>query len=238
MHQRFFALRAHGDVAKFEYEDGIVRSAASGLLTEESGIDHVVADVATETALHGASEFAKSSWDASLLISSATPDEPGIAEVPDLVADVAMVTESWPARVLTAGGLDSTWHGTTVPATKTSFVFRRAAGIDAASFEEWIQNELVDTVNNVGTRGSRAILTRDDGDFDDRAIVSMWFAQGDDLYNATATEIFSPFAGSSLIDADSLQLFTSVEHRLDPNPNAWSMPTGPLMPVRETPDDN
>lgn len=237
MHHHFFTLQSHLDVTKFEFEDGVIRNAAASLLREESTIRHILADLPTERAfpLDGDIDFPK--WDGSILISSAEPDDVDPTLLAELLIDVAAVVENRSVTVIDGSDLEAKWVGTATPGPKISFVTEPGSGIDGPSFAAWMRDMLDDVAANypgIGCRGIGPIDIAPSTSAD--AILSFWFPDSGLLDTALAERFYDPIVNAGLVEAGSVRAWSTVEHRLAPNPNAWDMPTGRLMP--EPPADD
>lgn len=238
MHHHLFTLRSHSDIAKFELEDGVVRSAAAGLLAEESTISQLLVDMSTERTLALMSDVRTPQWESCVIVSSTDEGDADADVLSELVVDVAMVIDHWPVMLIEVSDLDGSWVGSATPGPKVSFVVRRSSGIDSASFNGWMRDTLSDALAKSPGIGARAIAPLDaDGEAPRDSILSFWFPDEAALNDAVTNQLFASLLGAELIDADSIRSWSTVEHRLTPNPNAWSMPTGRLMPEREIDED-
>ncbi len=238
MHNHLFTLRSHSDIAKFELEDGVVRTAAASLLAEESTIRHILVDVSTERTLALMAEVHTPQWESSVLVSCADEGDADADVLGELVVDVASIIDHWPVLMIEVSDLDSSWVGSATPGPKVSFVVRRSSGIDSASFNGWLRDTLSDALAKSPGIGARSLAPLDtDGQPSRDSILSFWFPNEAALNDAVSKQLFAPLLSAELIEADSIRLWSTVEHRLTPNPNAWAMPTGPLLPVRETDED-
>ncbi len=239
MHNHLFTLRSHSDIAKFELEDGVVRSAAASLLADESTIRHLLIDMSTERTLALMSEVRTPQWESSVLISSTDEGDADANVLGDLVVDVASIIDHWPVMTIEVSDLEGSWVGSATPGPKVSFVVRRSSGIDSASFNAWLRDTLSDALAKSPGMGARALapLDTDDQAAPRDSILSFWFRNEAALNDAVSNQLFAQLLSAELIEADSIRLWSTVEHRLTPNPNAWAMPTGPLMPEREIDED-
>lgn len=240
MHHHLFTLKPHSDVAKFEFEDGVIRHAAAELLANESTIRNLLVDIATERALALNDSIRSPEWEASLLIGSDTIDDISVDRILELTADVASLVHHQPATLIDVSDLETTWVGSATPGAKVSFALRSASGIDTASFAAWMRDALDDAVTKSPGIGCRAIAPIQEAvaGSPNEAILSFWFTDEASLNSAVADQLFNPILGAELVEPGSIRTWSAVEHRLAPNPNAWAMPTGPLMPVREAPDND
>ena len=234
MPHTLFTLAAHSDVAKFELEDGVIRVAGSEILRNESTITRLLIDVPTERTTQFSVDTLAADWDAMMVISadSATDSRPENAEA--LVAESAIISGQWDVTVVELRDIDEEWVGTATPGSKVSFILTRGAGIDPASFDDWLTSamrDLADRMDNGGSRIVTPIRSAGNAPFD--AIASFWFPSEDDLGAAVDGQLFASILASHLVDEGSVRAMSTVEHRRQPNPNAWAMPDGPLMPVRE-----
>jgi|GEM_PF-2644244 len=234
MPHTLFTLAAHADVAKFELEDGVIRVAGGEILRNESTITRLLIDVPTERTTQFSVETFASDWDAMLLISaeSTADSRPENADV--LLAESAVISGKYDVTVLELRDIDKEWVGTATPGSKVSFILTCSAGVDSASFDDWLMSatsDLADQNDDGGARIITPVRSANDPPFD--AILSFWFSTQDDLDAAVEEQRFGSILASHLVETGSTRAMSSVEHRRQPNPNAWTMPDGPLMPVPE-----
>ena len=207
------------------------------MLAEESDLVQITVDVCTErpAGLPVAAEPVE--WDASIVVSSASAIDIDSTEVDDLLVDSAMVSGRWNASVFEIADLAESWPGTATPAKKVSFVLEPANGTAHATFETWLENDLQEaTQRSADPVGARAIVPVN-GSTDQPTVVSYWFPTNAVLEGWVRDGLFDSLVESALVERSSIRTYMSVEHRLVPNPNAWSMPTEPLL-VRRTGDDD
>jgi len=234
MQHSFFALHRHPEVSKLEFEDCVLRQTAPALLSKECDISQVMVDVCTERPPALPVEALPVDWDASIVISAASADGSPSTQINALLADCAVISGQWRVSLLEVADLSEAWTGTATPGHKLSFVMEPGSGIDPASFETWLRNDLFDAVRLEKREvGARAILPAPDAEVG-RAVVSYWFSDTTSRDAAISGHLFDSVLGSTLINRDSLATFMSVEHRLSPNPNTWSMPSEPLLAARKT----
>ncbi len=234
MPHTLFTLAAHSDVAKFELEDGVVRSAAGAILRNESTITRLLIDVPTERTLQFSVDTLAPEWDATMLLTAGSAADCLPANIDELVVDTAVINGHWDAAVLELRDIDKDWIGTATPGSKISFVLRRSAGVDPASFDGWLSAAATDLAERMDDGGARIVTPvrgSDDAPFD--SIASFWFSREDGLAAAIDAQLFASILASHLVDDGSVRAMSSVEHRRHPNPNAWEMPDGPLLPVPE-----
>jgi len=237
VHHSVVVLAAHPDVAKFEFEDGVVRDAVATLLADESTIERVLVDLATERALALSDATEPAQWDGSILVSATDSKDVDLGSIGELVGSVASVVSTWSALVTEVSDLGSTWVGSPTPGPKVSFVLGRGQGVDSESFHSSLVDVLSEAADKMPEIGCRAITSAPNSN-STSAVASLWFPTEESLNDAVASQLFSPIMTSHLFDAAGARTLTTIEHRLSPNPNAWSMPTEPLMPVRESADDS
>ncbi len=234
MPHTLFTLAAHSDVAKFELEDGVVRSAGGAILRNESTITRLLVDVPTERTFQFSVDTLAPEWDATMLISADSTDDCIPADADALFVDSAVVTGRWDVTVVELRDIEKDWVGTATPGPKISFVLTRSAGVDSAGFDGWLSGAATDLAERMDDGGAR-IITPMRGStgtpFD--AVASFWFASEDGLAAAIKAQLFSSLLTSHLVDDGSVRAMPSVEHRRQPNPNAWEMPDGPLLAVPE-----
>jgi hypothetical protein len=235
MHHAFYALAAHVDIDKFELEDGVVRRASRELLLEESTISRVLVDIPTERPLSLDIETHVPEWDVSLIITAESSEQSAPHNFAELIIDVASVIGQRAVSTIEVSELSSSWIGSATPGPKISFLLNRSAGVDAGSYDGWLRDALNDCIAKVDDVGCRAFapLRKNEVDAGFDTIASFWFPSVEALESAVGEHVFNPLLTSHLVDNDAIRAMSSVEHRLTPNPNTWSMPTGPLMPVAE-----
>lgn len=234
MEHAFFALAAHSDVAKLELEDGIVRGAASAILRDQSTIARIVVDVPTERSRQLSVETLATSWDAVMIISAEDPADCVPPNVDELLVDVATVSGQWNVTISELRDIEKDWVGAVTPGQKVSFVLQRSAGVDPASFDGWLSAAGQDCAERMDDGGCRvATPSRGTGDAPFDSVISFWFPTEQAFDDAIDSQLFASILTSHLVDNGSIQALWSVEHRRLPNPNAWEMPDGPLMPVPE-----
>lgn len=239
MHHAFYALTAHVDVAKFELEDGIIRVAGASILRHESSISRILVDVPMERRLVLDVPTVKPGWDAIVIISANMPPDCLREDLAPLVLDVATVGPPIMVSVVDVLDVPEPWIGSATPGPKVSLVLRRSAGVDMKSYDLWLHEAVEDCASRIDRGGCRAITPKRDDDRDARfdTIASFWFPTEEALTDALAAQALAPLTSSHLIDAATIGTMSSTEHRLTPNPNAWKMPDGPLMPVVEDVDE-
>lgn len=234
MHYLFLALQAHSDVSKIEFEDGVVRQAGAALVAEESTIQRVVIDVTTERTLALEDVGVPSTWTGTVLITSESVDDLDAAAIAELVVDVGSVVDSWSATSSSVTDLDESWHGTVTPGPKVSFVLTPGAGVSQQHFFDVLETQLLEVQPELPGVGCRVVgATEQSGQRG--GVASFWFPSEASLNEAAHNSVFSPVVTAEVVDQQHTQILMSVEHRLTPNPNAWALPTEPLMPVRDNP---
>ena len=235
MPHTLFTLAAHSDVAKFELEDGVVRSASGAILRNESTITRLLIDVPTERTLQFSVDTLTPEWDATLLISAGSAEDCIPVDADELLVDTAVITGRWDVTVVELRDIDKDWIGTATPGSKISFVLTRSAGVDSAGFDGWLSGAATDLAERMDDGGARIITpvrgSANAAPFD--AIASFWFASEDGLAEAIESQLFASILASHLVDDGSVRAKPSVEHRRQPNPNAWEMPDGPLLAIPE-----
>lgn len=236
MHHLFVALRCHSDIAKFEFEDGVVRQAGAALLAEESTISVVEIDIATERTLALDNVGQPSEWAGTMTISSESPDDVNAEMIAELVAEVAVVDQAWTASSTQLADLDGQWAGTVTPGLKVSLVVTPAAGMPQTLFHQSLEAKLTEVHAELPDVG-HALISASEDSGQHYGVASFSFPSEAALNAAAQAEAFSPILAADLVDPQNVQILMAVEHRLTPNPNAWAMPTEPLMPIRDDPSE-
>ena len=235
MPHALFTLKSHSDIEKFELEDSVVRGAARALLRTESTITRLLIDIRTERDAPLQVDTRSPGWDAALVISADDHHDAFPESMDELVVDAASVQGRWEVSIKEIRDIGKEWVGASTPGAKISFVLTRSAGIDAASFDQWLDDVANEIAAQMVDGGARCItlVDRELLDAPCDTIVSFWFPTDSALESATEERLFASVLSSHLVDEDSILVQQSVEHRNYPNPNAWEMPDGPLMPVPE-----
>jgi len=225
MYDGFYALAAHNDIAKFELEDGLVRGAAVELLSRRSSIRQIVVDLPRARSVDLGISSRPAGFDASMRITAESEDDAHPAVLADLVLDVANIVGTWSVANHETSELPKVWIGTATPGAKLMFLFNRAAGIDITSYDTWLQDAIASCdsrLDGVGVSYFSPLTAFQQGD-DFDTIAEFSFTTEDALDAAIEDRALSPLLGSELLDPDSVRVRVTVEHRLVPNENAWTV---------------
>ena len=232
---RFHALTCHPDVTRFEIEDGLVRTATASLLSQETTISSVIADVE----IHAHSGFdAKSNVDiasiaqynSSLLISSTDEAATSPEHLAELVAEVAVVGSSWRVSITELSELEKPWIGAATPGPKITVFANPDSAVDSPQYRSDIEELAGEVCAAIGDVGSR-ISYIDDGSAPFTTAISFWFASPRSAEAAVESGEFERMYDSALLESDSILFVESIEHRIIPNPNTWATTTGVEPPV-------
>lgn len=225
MYDAFYALAGHGDIARLELEDGLVRGAAVELLSRRSSIRQIVVDLPRARSVDLGVSSRPAGFDASMRITAEREADAHPDVLADLVLDVASVVGTWSLANHESSELPKEWIGTATPGAKLMFLFNRAAGIDITSYDTWLQDAIASCQSRLDGAGvsyfSPLTAFQHGDDFDTMAEFS--FATEDALDAAIEDRALSPLLGSELLDPDSVRIRPTVEHRLVPNENTWTV---------------
>ena len=95
MHDAFYALAAHEDIAKLELEDGLLRHAAVELLSKRSSIRQIVVDLTRARSIDLGVPARPADFDASVRITADSEEDAHPDALADLVLDVASIVGTW-----------------------------------------------------------------------------------------------------------------------------------------------
>ena len=232
MHDAFYALAAHEDIAKLELEDGLLRQAAVELLSKRSSIRQIVVDLTRARSIDLGVPARPADFDASVRITADSEEDAHPDALADLVLDVASIVGTWTVANHETTELPKVWIGTATPGVKLMFLFNRAAGIDITSYDTWLQDAIASCesrLHDAGVRYFSPLTAFQHGD-DFDTIAEFSFVSEEALDDAIDDRAFSPLVGSELLDPDSVRLRPTIEHRLLPNKNAWPVPDDATKP--------
>ncbi len=223
MHATYFEITPHSDTAWLDLEDGLIRQTAAALIATASTIDEIVVDVPRQRPVPFGTGVDGSPATACITAADERDAQPDLRE---LLAAVATVSDSWPATVSTLREVDRDWPGSVTPGVKLRLTAAAAPGIDRPSFGSW----LVDAVHRCADRCESVIAmttiencARDDAEVGQfLAVAGFSFPDDAALDEALSLSTFAPFVESEMIARESLRAVTVCEHRIRPNPNAWT----------------
>lgn len=221
-----YALVQHRDIAKFEFEDGLVRQAAASLLAEPSTISTIAVDTLTSTTIENIGQPPMGSTVIDALVRITAEEEVDARPVgfEELVSDVARVVGIWEVDVRDLAVRTDSWRGTSTPGVKLSLMLRRGPGIDLGSYEGWLRDETKSLLGSLDSAGVRTLVPRQppgDDDFD--TLLEFSFPTESALTTALANRTLAPILESELLEPSSLTVLATAEHILRPNENAWEL---------------
>lgn len=225
MHTVVYALVPHSDIAKFEVEDGLARGAAAELLAAPSTISQVVVDIATAGIIDVDSPHTPPGFDALLRVSAESMADAQPAHLAELVADVASVAGAWTISTISIAEREDDWIGSATPGVKLVALLSSGPGIDRGSFDGWLREALLTCANDLAGVGVVTHTPEEtlEGSRQFDSLVEFSFSTQDGLAHALEAHMLQSVLGSELLDSDKTQVFTTVEHLLTPNENAWEM---------------
>lgn len=214
------ALQAHGDLTKIEFEDGILRRIIPARLDIESSLFGIDADLRAEqqTELGAHADEGPS---AVLTFSSLDESGPSADGIAEMVIDVAMPTAIYVTDSTTIGENTDTWIGRATPGSKLIVFLARAAGIDEAEFDEWLDNasESLSQTAGPGRVVVHRIVDNVLASPDHAAIVTVRFPAAQDRDSAIESGL-AELAGDA-VDANGTRRLLTFEHRFHADPNHW-----------------
>ncbi len=229
MHHALLALRAHRDLAKFDLEDGLLRSIVAQRLTEPSSITRVVVDLATEDQRGVSADdgVAPHELDALVWISADDVADLDPRTLPVPLDHVAAEIAGWMIESVEVRDLDRGWVGTATPGLKLVFLLSAQDGVSDADFDGWLRDTAETCASRMVTGGLsyHRMLSPivDSPDVD--AVVAFWFRSAGRLEEAESYGVFDPVHTAEVVDAEATTRLVTVEHRIHPNPNVWRVDT-------------
>jgi len=230
MHTVVYALVPHSDIAKFEVEDGLARGAATNLVSAPTSISQVAVDLATAGTVDLDSTYTAPAFGALMRISAESSSDAHPGDIDDLVGEVASVVGAWAVTSSVIADRADSWVGSATPGVKLIGLLTSAPGIDAKSFDGWVRDAVATCSSELSGVGVRLHTPQEAligaSTFDN--IVELSFSTHEQLEGALATHGVRQLLQSELLNADTTQVFTAVEHLLTPNENAWELHDHPL----------
>ena len=220
MHHWLYTLRPHGDVNKFEVEDGVIRGVVAALLAKPSSIIDVLVDIPRDANSQGSFDI-PGAEDHVLIAISAEQDADAQPDMATLAKDFATVESSGSVQRTEIAERERTWPGTATPGTAVRLRAAAAPGIDAPGLASWLNDALADCVTKLPGVGIRAMPAA--GSTGLTAInVSLAFPQGEDPESQFTSRTLQPFLDSEILAPGSMTANMVTEHRILPNPQIWT----------------
>lgn len=220
MHHQLFTLRPHGDVNKFEVEDGAIRGAVATLLSERSSITDVLVDIPRVLEKTQDAFDVPGADDAVLIAISAEEEidaQPDMSKLSENFATVATQGEVDRIEVVER---DRSWPGTATPGTAVRFRANSAPGIDTPSLTNWVKEVLLQCAEKLPDVGIRTMMATGTSDLT-TVNISLSFPPGADPADTLTSRALKPFLDSELLDTGSLTVNMITEHWIFPNPQTW-----------------
>jgi len=215
MHRHYFHLTAHDDVNTLELEDGLIRTAVAELITQPSTINEIVVDIPRQRAIELGD--APAAPLVSLVISAEEADDT-VPNLQPLVAEVAVINDSWQAQLIQLLPITRSWVGNTTPGVKVSAYVEAAPGIDAAALTAFLKN-IGEDAAEIDEVVAGELLSPSDRSA--RSILSLQVDPEAELDALLSSGAFETLSKSELIETSSLAASAASEHRIVPNPNTW-----------------
>lgn len=226
MHNVLVTLRAHGDLTRIEFEDGLLRRSIPEQLDVESALFGIDADIRAErqTAL-GARDSSEGPT-AVLTFMSLDEGEISAESVAGLVEPYATPIGGYLTDSTRYGDENARWIGHATPGTKLMCFLRSGGAADA--FHESVASTAAELERAVGpglvvVHRIRSQLFRSP-DLD--AVLTVRFPSPGALDEALASGL--PELDSVAHDVDALTRLLVFEHRFHADPNHWG--TAPTPP--------
>jgi hypothetical protein len=215
------ALRAHPDLAKLDFEDGVARQFTADRLAVPSSITRIMVDLRAED--QGESSPDVDGIDALLWMSAHDAADLGPGRIRQQLEPLATDIAGWTVDSRVVRPVEVTWPGTATPGTKVTIMLRRAANGSVDSFAEAV-DQVVDAANDRMLTGgcARHLIT---GELFRApmldAVITLWFPTTARVDEARSLGVFEPIEQSDAFEATATRSLLVFEHRLHPNPNAW-----------------
>lgn len=223
-------LRAHGDLTKLEFEDGLIRRIIPGRLGVESSLFGIDADLRAENQSNFGAADVSSAPSAVLTLSSLDEAGPAVEEIADMVIEVATPIAAYLTESTTIGEESPSWIGNATPGTKLMvFIRRRSSEVDTfAQSLDSLTGDISAITGPGRVRLHRVVEVPESSPGLD-AIVTVRFPTAGDITAAETaglTELLEPTEG-----ADTSARLLTFEHRFSADPNHWgaSSPSPPTM---------
>ena len=216
-------LRAHADLTKLEFEDGLLRGIIPARLGVESSLFGIDVDLRAESQSSFGAAAVSGAPDAVLTLSALDEAGPTAEEIEDMVGEVASPTAFYVTESSVTGEDAPSWVGTATPGTKL-MVFVRQLSADAETAAAWLDSataEIGRLVEPGHIRVHRVVDSSASSPSLD-AILTVRFPTADDI---TAAEEAGLTALLDADDADTSSRLLAFEHRFSADPNHWGAPS-------------
>lgn len=212
-------LRAHGDLTKLEFEDGLIRKIIPGRLDVESSLFGIDADLRAESQANFGAAAVSGAPSAVLTLSSLDEAGPAAEEIEDMVIDVASPAGVYVTESTTIGEDTPAWVGNATPGTKLMVFLRRSSG--AESFTEWLETLAADigAITGPGRVRVHRVVEVTASSPELEAIVTVRFPTAADITSAEEAGLAALLDDTDVADT-SARLLT-FEHRFSADPNHW-----------------
>lgn len=220
MHHSLYTLKPHGDITKFELEDGLIRGTVSSLLSERSSIAEVVVHIPRDETADLPVDVA-SATDNLLIAISADSEADASHDLGPLVSEFATVERSGMVQRNDIVVLDRTWPGTATPGVALRIRADGAPGVDPETLSTWANDSLHIICEQVPHLGCWAMTATQSGSQLSTVTASIQFAENNDLRNALTHGPLAPFLDGTQIEPSSRFMHMVTEHRISPNENTW-----------------
>lgn len=220
MYYSLFTLRPHGDVTKFELEDGVIRSTATALIEESSSITEIRVDVPREKVEVGID--VPGATDHTLIAISAESESDVMPDLAPLVNNFAMIVAVGRVDRLEIAAQDGTWSGTATPGTAVRLRADAAPGISIADLTSFATDALNDCARTFPTIGIQALVAANEATSLSTVNVLFTFPPGLDPTDLINPRTAAPIVGSELLDSNSLFANQVTEHCIAPKNQEWT----------------
>ncbi len=220
MHHCLYMLKPHGDITKFELEDGLIRGVVSSLLAERSSIAEIIVHIPRDETVDLPVDLAVAT-DNLLIAITAGSEADAMHDLGPLVAEFATVEGSGAVVRHDAGVLDQTWPGTATPGVGLRIRVDGAPGIDPATLSTSVYDFLEALRGQVPLLGCWAMAALQPDSPLSSMTISILFQTSDDLRAALAHGTLAPFLESPDLDFSHRYVHMVTEHRISPNANTW-----------------
>lgn len=219
MHHWLHTLTPHGDINKFEIEDGVIRQAVATLLSERSSITEVTVDIPRDAS--DQSLDVDRAEDNVLIAVSAEEAIDANRDISELVSDFATIRRSGSVDRLEIAARERSWPGTATPGTAVRLRAELARDIDTPSLTSWLEEALEQCAVKLPSVGIEAMVGRGE-DALTSVNVSLTFPKGEDPTTTLSAREFTDFFEGEVLDPATLTADLFTEHRIAPNPQTWT----------------
>lgn len=226
MQHALLGIQAHRDLAKFDFEDGLLRSIVAQRMIEPSTISRIVVDLAIEDqALGGQRALPRENDTISALVwlTAGVEDDLVPTSMSDLFDEVAASVVGWSIRSTELRDLERDWVGTATPGRKLTYLLRRTAEVSDDQLESWLE-ATAETCASRMPSGGLSYHILDDPIMASPALdasMAFWFPTADRLTEADSFGVFDPIDDANIVQGGATRRLLTTEHRLFPNPNFW-----------------